>query len=60
MRYSLRTLLIAMLLVGPLAAYAWNRYQVCKEQQLKETERNFFTQSGGGHREIPLGGGWQK
>jgi hypothetical protein len=36
MRFSLRTLLIAMLLAGPLCAYGWGKwqaYQAWREQQ---------------------------
>ncbi len=33
MSYSLRTLLIAMLLGGPLCAWGWRQYQAYRERQ---------------------------
>jgi hypothetical protein len=45
MRFSLRTLLIAMLLVGPLSALSWTKYQAWREEQARiaDLRRELYT-----------------
>lgn len=46
MRFSLRTLLIAMLLLGPLSALGWRKYQAWREEQrIAEIQQAAFANS---------------
>ena len=45
MRFSLRTLLIVMLLLGPLSALGWTKYQAWQEEQARiaDLRRELYT-----------------